>query len=680
MKKVFISLLLLATFFPLYPGPAMAQTQPGVLLVKLRDSADLAKLQGLSSKAEPLFDDIYRIEVADAPSALAALRASPWVDFAETDGVVKSAVNAADPLFVLDEKAITKQWYLPKMSVHLAWQQSVGTGITIAIVDTGIDAKHEDLNDGRVIGGYASYCQAQNLADPANCLIRVNGALAPGVNSDDNGHGTIVAGIIGAIANNSLGIAGINWNVKLMPIKALDASGTGLASDVAVGIKWAADHGAKIINLSIGGEGLQGIGVLQDAITYAFNKGVLIVAAAGNDAAATGGNLNIDPVLPVCADGGQNMVVGVAATDINDRKAVFSNYGSNCIDISAPGAGTFVDKQNKQGLVSTYFDPTRPGEQDLYVYAVGTSVAAPMVSGVAGLMESIFPDLDVKAIRDRLIGSVDNIDLANQDACNGTTCAGQIGKGRLNALKAVSVVSTFSSGTLVRSAAGQIYLIDQGLKRPVSAFVLVQRFANSSVVNASDNDLSVYPLGTAVPPADGITVKQDNDPTVYLLQGGTREALSYVAFVSRGWSFVNVTTLSAADLNAIPRGPDASVLNGVLMKAPDQPAVYILNNGVRELMSYFVFQQRQFQSLPLAILTSDVLAVYPLQAKGYLYPPIDGTLIRGDEVATVYLIDGGKRRGLSLVAFQSRGYRFADVHVLPQSEVNGYESGLDILN
>lgn len=656
----------------------MAASDPGVLIVKLKAGVSPTLLAAYGASESMPFDQVYRLRTRHQEADLVTLRDEPLVEYVDQDSVLKTQVNALDPLFVLDQKELSKQWYLPRIQVQRAWEQTVGTGITVAIVDTGIDAKHEDLNDGRVIGGYASYCQAMSQGQN-NCLVRVTGELAAGVNSDDNGHGTIVAGIIGAIANNNKGIAGIDWNVKLMPIKALDSTGSGLSSDVAVGIKWAADHGARIINLSVGGQGLQGLDILQEAIAYAFKKGVLIVAASGNDAAENGTNLNTNPVLPVCADGGDNMVIGVAAVDSSDQKAKFSNYGSNCVDIAAPGAGTFIDKQQKQGLVSTYYDPTRPGEQNLYVYGIGTSMAAPQVSAVVGLMMSAFPDMDVKAIRDRLIGNVDNIDQENQSGCNGSSCVGQIGRGRLNALKAVTVSTTFTGGTLVKSPQGSVFLIEHGLKRSVSDFVYRQRFGAAGAVPASVEQLDGFPLGQALAPIDGTVIKEPSNPTVYLIEGGEREALSYLAFISRGLRFENVVTLPAVEMALYPRSSDAPIMNGVLMKAPNNPAVFILNNGLRQLLSYFVFQQRGFQNMTIGILSLEELAIYPMHPRGFLYPPLEGTLLKGDQDATVYIVEAGKLRGLTLLAFQNRALRFADIHVLPQSEIAGYDMGSAIL-
>ncbi|TSA46045.1 hypothetical protein D4R52_01280, partial [bacterium] len=316
MKKIFIFFVLFSLLagWPQVVPAIPAQGAPGVLVVRVTDDAFAANLPQYGTQVEKLFDREYRVEADNAVAAAASLNSRPWVEFAARDTAVKTAAIASDPLFVLDEKELTKQWYLPKMKVDKAWEKTTGNSQTIiAVVDTGIDGKHEDLNDGRVTSGYVSYCQVVNTAKSNDCLIRTTGELAPGVNSDDNGHGTIVAGIIGAIPNNNTGISGIDWNVQLMPIKVLDANGFGLSSDVAAGMHWAVDHGARIINLSVGGPGLEGSQIIQEAVKYAFNKGVLVVAAAGNDGSDVGGNLNDNPVYPVCADGGQNMIVGVAA-------------------------------------------------------------------------------------------------------------------------------------------------------------------------------------------------------------------------------------------------------------------------------------------------------------------------------------------------------------------------------
>src|SRR3989338_11473289 len=230
--------------------------------------------------------------------------------YAELDREVSvAAIIPSDPYFTTDSSLEDKQWYLAKIKLAEAWEFAKGNGsITVAIIDTGIHGSHIELNDGRVVGGYN---------------IVKNEAIGTGVDSDDNGHGTAVAGVIGAIANNARGIAGINWTVKLMPIKALEADGTGTISSISSAIVWAADNGASVINLRLGGPGFGNDQTLNNAIIYAFNKGVVIVAAAGNDLSDQGINLDTKPVYPVCSDAGSNMVIGVAATDNLDRKASF---------------------------------------------------------------------------------------------------------------------------------------------------------------------------------------------------------------------------------------------------------------------------------------------------------------------------------------------------------------------
>ena len=165
--------------------------------------------------------------------------------------------------------------------------------------------------------------------------------IEAGVNSDDNGHGTLIAGVLGATANNLSGVAGTNWRISLMPIKVLDQNGKGDTGLVAEGIIWAIDNGAQIINLSLGGIAFERDRILSEAISYAFKKNAVIVAAAGNDSNIESVNLDLKPVFPVCEDNGQNMIIGVGALDQNDLKTVFSNFGRNCIDVMAPGKESF---------------------------------------------------------------------------------------------------------------------------------------------------------------------------------------------------------------------------------------------------------------------------------------------------------------------------------------------------
>ncbi|MGI5246061.1 FG-GAP-like repeat-containing protein [Dactylosporangium sp. CA-139066] len=245
-----------------------------------------------------------------------------------------------DPAYVYNY-----QGYLNTVRLPQAWDRTKGsTDQIIAVVDSGVDAKHEDLA-GRTVAGY-------------NAITNV--PTAANANTDDNGHGTMVAGIAAANTNNGIGVAGVAWNGRVMPVKVLDSQGNGYDSDIAKGIVWAADHGAKIINLSLGGPGDSS--VLHDAVTYATGKGSLVVVAAGN----TGDNT---PQYPAAYP----EVLAVAATDGAGKLTDFSSWG-DWVDVAAPGFD----------IVSSY-----PGQQ--YYIGAGTSFSAPIVSGVAALIRGANP-------------------------------------------------------------------------------------------------------------------------------------------------------------------------------------------------------------------------------------------------------------------------------------------------
>jgi subtilisin family serine protease len=172
-----------------------------------------------------------------------------------------------DPGVSSNPENIDRQWGLHKANFIKAWEKTTGSkDVVVAVVDTGIDATHEDFSKTKFIPGY-------NVLTAKSIPRRSN--------SDDNGHGTLISGVIAATTNNEMGIAGAAYGVSLMPIKALDDDGTGTSSDISEAIVWAADHDADVINLSLGGIGFAHDTVLANAISYAFGKNVVIVAAAG---------------------------------------------------------------------------------------------------------------------------------------------------------------------------------------------------------------------------------------------------------------------------------------------------------------------------------------------------------------------------------------------------------------
>jgi subtilisin family serine protease len=275
---------------------------------------------------------VHRLRVpAEAASALEqTFAADPSVGYVEVDAAVRAMVIPNDPFYGPAE------WGLPLIGAPAAWDTSTGTdGPIIAVVDTGVDAAHPDF-DGRVLPGI----DLVNGDDDAD---------------DDNGHGTHVAGIIAATGNNGIGGAGVCWGCRILPVKALDATGTGAYSTLAAGITWAADHGAQVINLSLGGA--QDSITLRAAVAYAQDHGAVVVAAAGNSGTST-------PFYPASFDG----VIAVGAEKADTGRYDFSDYGPSWVDVAAPGCSE-----------STFPDAA-------YASMCGTSMATPFVSGSIGLL------------------------------------------------------------------------------------------------------------------------------------------------------------------------------------------------------------------------------------------------------------------------------------------------------
>jgi thermitase len=346
---------------------------------------------------------IYRLWLrpgTDVQQAAEALAADPNVEWAEPDYIAHAAFIPNDPRY-------PDQWGLPQIQAPQAWDVTQGSpAVAIAIVDTGIDLNHPDLagklwvNPGEIPGNGIDD-DGNGKVDDVNGWDWVNNDNVP---QDDIGHGTHVAGIAAAATNNGTGVAGVCPNCRVMALKVLDAGGSGTYSNIAAGIIYAADKGAKVINLSLGGYADSQL--LRDAVAYASQYAV-VVAAAGNDNKQ-------DRFYPAAYD---DYVVAVAATDNNDQKAAFSNYG-DWVDIAAPGVSVW----------STLYD-------DTYAAWSGSSMAAPFVSGVAGLVRSKNPSWSAGAARGQLLHTADGIDSLNPGY------EGKLGAGRVNAYRAVTVAA-----------------------------------------------------------------------------------------------------------------------------------------------------------------------------------------------------------------------------------------------
>src|SRR3989338_5669369 len=306
------------------------------------------------------------LRVAKIPTGK-SVREAKW-EFESRDDVEYAEPNyIAHAFMVPNDPFYSYQWNFSKIGMESAWNVSNGSGVTVAIVDTGV--AYENYSQSRK----TKYYLAPDLTNTAfvSGYDFVNDDTHP---NDDNGHGTHVAGTVAGSTNNELGVAGIAYGASIMPVKVLDRNGYGTYADVADGIRFAVDHGAKVINLSLGGPSPPAY--LEEAVAYAHDNRVTVIAATGND-----GSVNTS--YPAAYD---NHVIAVGATRYDDTLAYYSNYGPS-IDLVAPGGDLNVD-QNNDGYGDGVLQQTFQGRTDSFTYWFfqGTSMAAPHVAGVAALV------------------------------------------------------------------------------------------------------------------------------------------------------------------------------------------------------------------------------------------------------------------------------------------------------
>lgn len=331
------------------------------------------------------------------------------VVYSEPDFQVKALQFTPPPndLFYSDQWALNNTGQTggtsdADMDVEEAWDEEQGSSdVVIAVIDTGVDLDHPDL-ESKILWSGGSVVGYDFVNDDSNP-------------DDDYGHGTHCAGIIAAETNNSIGIAGVCPNCKIIPLKFLDAYGSGWTSDAILSFQYAIDHGADVISNSWGGYGYSQ--ALQDVINDAYAQGIITVAAAGND------NTSQESYPEA-----MKHVISVAATDYNDARAGFSNYGSH-IDVSAPGVDILSTLPPGAYLSSSCNDANHGGVSDGYGYCTGTSMAAPQVSGVVGLIKSWNSSLSTDKVMRRVFESVDDLGDPGWDQ--------YFGWGRINAYYAV---------------------------------------------------------------------------------------------------------------------------------------------------------------------------------------------------------------------------------------------------
>ncbi len=347
-----------------------------------------------------------------------------------------------------------RQWYLRQIQAPQAWQLLPTTTtkeVIVAVIDAGVDVTHPDLKDaiwvnpGEIAGngidddhnGYVDDINGWNFALNSN---NVRPQEIRNQAEEAWSHGTFVASLIGARSSDHIGMVGVNQTSRIMPLTALDGDGFGTIQNVLSAIRYAVNQGASVINLSLAG--FDESPDLAEMIKRARDAGVLVVAATGNGELPAGRDTDVQPVYPACFDGETNIVVGVSGTDALDQHAQYANYGVRCTDISAPGYDLFGARpsypRREEGL--------RPAERYLEGMT-GTSLAAPLVSGVASLVKSVRPDLTADQVHQIIVSSADNIEGSLKSSERG-----KMGSGRLNALKALQTALAFNVVTTAATA------------------------------------------------------------------------------------------------------------------------------------------------------------------------------------------------------------------------------------
>lgn len=375
-----------------------------------RDKFGVSDKLGVSGTEEDFVPGEYVVQIENSETAIRALSGLKDVEVVRTyefEDVAILTVRTEKPELlstVAGVKSVDKnyiyralatpndtyygyQWHYNNIKMPQAWDVMKSANIVVAVIDTGVSFTHPDLQ-GIFVTGKDFVDGDNNPTDPAQ----------------DVSHGTHCIGTIAAVTNNSLGVAGVNWGgygIKIMPIRVLGADGSGTLDNVAAGIRWAVDNGAKIVSMSLGGSGAQ---VLMDAVKYAYSKNVTLVCAAGNENRSS---------LSYPAAYVETIAVG--ATRYDNKRAPYSNYNytryydpykgtyvTHYLDVVAPGGDTSVDQNGDgyaDGVLSTTWTPTYG---NTYMFLQGTSMATPHVSALAAMLYAkgyTTPE----AIRSRLI-------------------------------------------------------------------------------------------------------------------------------------------------------------------------------------------------------------------------------------------------------------------------------------
>jgi len=384
------------------------------------------------------------------------------------------AVTAAWPAHASNDPLFDKQWGLQVANVPAAWSRSTGAGIRIGIVDTGVHLAQEDM--------------AGKVAESANCIgSNGNADACTGDAQDDNGHGTHVSGIAAANKDNGRGIAGVAPGASLVVAKVLDGNGSGATADVEAGIRWVVQHGARVVNLSLGDDPIFGSlfsdPAFPQAINDAYNAGAIPVVAGGNQ----------ELLFCNAPYGGLNAVVVGALGQSGGIAGYSCPLGNAQWGVMAPGG----DGSGGAGdVISTWWDKNNPGSTNSYAYLAGTSMATPHVSGLAALL--LAEGLSKEAVVQRIIGTA-----AAVPGCSASTC----GHGRIDVTAAVG---TGSGGGAAAGGGGGAGGTAPASKSGGAGAPKVVKPSTPAVGAANGATTTAAPTTTTSPPGAAANVPGDN--------------------------------------------------------------------------------------------------------------------------------------------------------------------------
>jgi subtilisin family serine protease len=444
---------------------AKPEFEPNAVMVKFKAKASTSVRNATASRLKATAEtsvsgDVVRITGTEsAPELLKKAKADPAVELASLNYIRKATAVPNDQYYAEDQGA-----YLSTVRMPQAWDLAKTTGtLKIAVLDTGVDAGHPDLV-GHLLPGF-------------NAISSTRGPI------DDHGHGTMTLGIIAAAANNAIGVAGIGWNAKAIPVKVLNAKGEGTDAQVARGIDWAVGQHVKVINMSLGSPDYNP--VLGDSVARAVAAGVVIVAAAGNDGVNA-------PHYPAAYPG----VIAVGATDSAGVLTDFSNNG-DYVDISAPG----VD------ILSTGVRSMTPPGYLPYFYCTGTSCSAPIVAGVAALIRTKWPAFTPAQVEQRLKVLSRDAGPRGTDPYYGagildayaalggkttTDFAGGAADGNDQPARAIKVSTGTTSGTISTEGDVDWYAIDSAAARSLRVSVTGPSFDERTHLTNIGPEVDVY--------------------------------------------------------------------------------------------------------------------------------------------------------------------------------------------